>query len=118
MKARVDVGRIARALRAQRRGKVSSGSGYFGAMQLAAEIQSRFRTPTGGGRATDPAWETKRLLPLKERTLKRLVQIARDIERRRHTRVEPMQVAAMLLERTLQNVTEEDTEDLARAGDD
>jgi hypothetical protein len=54
MKPHVDMDKIARGLRAERTGKVSTGGGYFGAMQLLAAIETRFRVPVGGGRATDP----------------------------------------------------------------
>ena len=43
-------------LGADRRGRVTPTSGYFGAMQLLADIEARFRVPSGGGRPTDPAW--------------------------------------------------------------
>jgi hypothetical protein len=72
MKPHLDMDRIARGLRAERKGKVSAGGGYFGAMQLLAEIETRFRVPVGGGRATDPEWTEPRLVPLAPRTLKRL----------------------------------------------
>lgn len=75
-------------------------------MQLVAEVQARFRVPSGGGRATDPSWKTKRLVPLKEKTLKRLEQLALEIEKKRKVHIEPMQVAAMLLERAVANVTD------------
>ena len=84
-------------------------------MPPAEEVQARFRVPTGGGRATDPSWQTKRLVPLKEQTLKQLEHLARRIEMKRHTHVEPMQVAALLLERTLSSVTEEDAEAIVSA---
>ena len=42
--------KIADALGAERRGKVSAHSGYFGAMQIVAEIQGRLRVPARGGR--------------------------------------------------------------------
>ena len=49
MKMRLDMNKIARGLRAERRGKVAAPGGYFGAVQLAAEIEARFRAPPGGG---------------------------------------------------------------------
>lgn len=116
MTKRVDVDKIAKDLGAERRGKVPVSGGQFGAMQLVAEVQARFRIPTGGGRATDPSWKTKRLVPLKEQTLKRLEQLAHEIEEKRQIHIEPMQVAAVLLERTLVNVTEEDAEEIVRSG--
>jgi hypothetical protein len=115
MKTRVDVGKIAKGLGAKRRGKLYASGGHFGAMQLVAEVQARFRVPTGGGRATDPSWNTKRLVPLKEQTLKRLERLAQEIGEKRQIHIEPMQVAAMLLERTLVNVTEEDTEEIVES---
>ena len=42
MGAPLDMEHIARELGAGRRGKVSSKGGYFGALQLAAEVASRF----------------------------------------------------------------------------
>ncbi len=51
----LDMERIAKALGAERRGKVSPLGCYFGALQLAAEVAARFRVPAGGGRPTDPA---------------------------------------------------------------
>ena len=54
MRRGLDMDKIARALGAARQGKVSAAGGYLGAMQLLADIQARFRVPSGGGRATDP----------------------------------------------------------------
>ena len=53
--AQINIDKIAKALRAKRRAKVRAASGYFGALDLAAEVQARFRVPDRGGRATDPA---------------------------------------------------------------
>ena len=38
MKSRIDMNKIASGLRAERKGKASAGGGYFGAMQLLADI--------------------------------------------------------------------------------
>jgi hypothetical protein len=116
MSARVNIDKIAKAVGAERRGAVHASSGHFGAMQLAAEIQARFRTPSSGGRATDPSWNTKRLVPLREQTLRKLEQIAREIQEKRNVSIEPMQVAAVLLEHTLVTVTEEEAERLVDSG--
>ena len=43
MGAKLDMERIAKTLGAERRGKVSARGGYFGALQLAAEVAARFR---------------------------------------------------------------------------
>ncbi|MGE0708791.1 MAG: hypothetical protein AB7N76_21540 [Planctomycetota bacterium] len=61
MKKRLNMDKIAKGLGAQRRGKVTSTGGYFGALELLAEIEARFRTPAGGGRAADPTWTGRRL---------------------------------------------------------
>ena len=48
MSTPLDMDRIAKDLGAERRGKVVSRGGYFGAVQLAAEIAARFRAPENG----------------------------------------------------------------------
>ena len=94
----LDMERIARELGAERRGKVSSRGGYFGALQLAAEVMARFRVPQGGGRATDPSWSEQRLVRLSPKTLEQLEKLADQAH------ASPMQVAALLLERAVQSV--------------
>ena len=79
MKPRLDMNRIARGPRGERKGKISAGGGHFGAMPLLADIETRFRVPVGGGRATDPDWTVRRLVPLAPRTLKRLEAITKLI---------------------------------------
>src|SRR5438874_5830876 len=96
MGANLDMERIAKELGAERRGKVSPRGGYFGALQLAAEVAARFRVPEGGGRATDPSWSEQRLVRLSPKTLEQLEQLAEQ------ARASPMQVAALLLERAVQ----------------
>lgn len=115
MKARVNMEKIARALGAERRGGVRARGGYFGAMQLVADVQARFRVPAGGGRPTDPSWTERRLVPLTEETLARLEELAQEIEEKRHVRVEPMQVAALLLENAAENVADEDIEQIVES---
>lgn len=107
--------RIARRLRADRKGRVSAGGGYFGAIQLLADIEARFRVPAGGGRATDPDWTERRLVPLAPRTLTRLEAITEDVRARSGVSVEPMQIAALLLEKTTEQLNEEVVEDLVIA---
>lgn len=53
MSTNLDMDRIAKAMGAERREKVAARGGYFGALELAAEVAARFRLPEGGGRATD-----------------------------------------------------------------
>ena len=67
MKNHVNKDKIARALGAERRGQVTAAGGYFGALQLLADIQTRFRVPAGGGRPTDPTWTERRPVPLAPR---------------------------------------------------
>lgn len=52
MKTRLDMAKIAKGLRAVRRGKVHAKGGHLGALGLVAEVEARFCVPEGGGRAT------------------------------------------------------------------
>lgn len=110
MSTRVNMQKIVKGLRAQPRGRVRASGGFWGAMQLVAEVQGRLRVPRGGGRPTDPSWTTRRLVPLAEETLQRLERLARRIGKRRRVRVEPMQVAALLLENVTEQIADEDLE--------
>jgi hypothetical protein len=114
MKVRLDMDRIARSLGAERRGKVAGSGGYFGAMQLLADIEARFRVPPGGGRPTDIGWTERRLVPLAPRTLKRLEEIAAKVRAQGGVRIEPMQLAALLLEKTAAELSEDEAESLVR----
>lgn len=98
MGTNLDMERIAKELGAERQGKVSPRGGYFGALQLAAEIAARFRVPEGGGRATDPSWSEQRLVRLSPQTLAQLEKLAEQAH------ASPMQVAALLLEQAVQGV--------------
>lgn len=102
MRIDLDMERIAKELGAERCGKVSARGGYFGVLQLAAEVQSRFRVPDGGGRATDPSWSEQRLVRLSPKTLKHLEHLAEQAQ------ASPMQVAAILLEQAVQTVVSQD----------
>src|SRR5579864_7388085 len=102
MSAPLDMDRIAKALGAERRGRVGAKGGYFGAVQLAAEVQARFRVPEGGGRATDPSWSEQRLVRLSPNTLKQLEKLAQQAH------ASPMQVAAILLEKAVEIATHEE----------
>src|SRR6266540_1016297 len=107
MKTQLDMDKIAKGLGAERRGKVPAGGGYFGAMQLAADVEARFRVPSGGGRPTDPAWTERRLLPLAAETLKKLEEISAKV-REHGIYVEPMQLAALLIEKTAERLNAEE----------
>ena len=112
MKTPLDMNKIARGLRAERRGKVSATAGYFGAMQLLANIGTRFRVPARGGRATDPDWTERRLVPLAPRTLERLEVLTARVRKLHGVNVQQMQLAALLLERTAERLSAEETEEL------
>ncbi len=115
MKTQLDMDKIARGLGAERRGKVSATGGYFGAQQLLADVKARLRAPAGGGRPTDPRWTERRLIPLAPRTLKRLEEIAVIARERHGVNVEPMQLAARLLEESTEHLSEKKARVLFRS---
>ena len=115
MKRKLDMDRIAKGLGAERRGKVSATGGYFGAMQLLADVEAKFRVPAGGGRPTDPRWTERRLVPLAPETLKRLEDITSRVREHGGVNVEPMQLAALLLEKTARQLSDAEAEKLVRA---
>lgn len=113
MKATLNMDQIAAGLGAERRGKVEVAGGYFGALQLVAEVRARFHAPVGGGRGTDPAWTERRLLPLAQQTLARLEELSKELGRQ-GVAATPLQVAALLLERAVVGVDAGEVADLAR----
>jgi hypothetical protein len=104
MGASLDMESIAKNLGAERRGKVSARGGYFGVLQLAAEVAARFRIPEGGGRPTEPSWSEQRLVRLSPQTLEQLEKLAEQVQ------ANPMQIAALLLERAVQTVVSQKQE--------
>jgi hypothetical protein len=114
MKTQLDMDKIAAALGAERRGTVSSRGGYFGALQLWADIEARFRVPAGGGRPTDPRWTERRLVPLAPRTLERLEAITAKVRQHEGVNVEPMQLAALLLEKTTEQISDDELSEVVR----
>jgi len=114
MKTQLDMDKIAKGLGAERRGKVGAAGGYFGAMQLLADVEAQFRVPVGGGRRTDPRWTERRLLPLAPKTLKRLEELTAKVREHGGGNVEPMQLAALLLEKTTEQLSEGEAEELVR----
>jgi hypothetical protein len=109
--------KIAGALGASRQGKIPATGGYFGAMQLLADIEARFRVPSGGGRgATDPNWTERRLVPLAPRTLARLEELATRIREQGQVAIEPMQLAGLLLEKTTEQISDAEAAKLLRPG--
>ncbi len=118
MKARkIDHTQLSRGLGSTIRGRTSAKPGFFGALQLAESVRRRFRAPARGGRARDPHWTIKRLIPVKPETLARLEKLAHEVSDLVEYRVEPLQVAAVLIERDLEHMSEEElVEAVARAG--
>src|SRR5467141_953262 len=114
MKTQLNMDKIAKGLGAERQGKVAATGGYFGAMQLWADIEARFRVPAGGGRPTDPRWTERRLLPLAPRTLARLEAITAKVRQHEGLNVEPMQLAALLLEKTTEQISDDDVNEVVR----
>ncbi|MBI4403037.1 MAG: hypothetical protein HY537_02680 [Deltaproteobacteria bacterium] len=114
MKKNLNMDVIAKGLGAERRGNVSATGGFFGAMQLMADIQARFRVPGGGGRPTDPQWTERRLVPLAPETLTLLEEITANVRKHGGVNVEPMQLAALLLEKTTRELSEERVEQIVR----
>jgi len=103
---KLDHGRLSHNLGSTAKGRVKAASGYFGALQLAEDVRRRFRPPAGGGRARDRAWTLKRLMPVTPETLTRLEKLAAEVSALVDYRVEPLQVAALLIERDLETLPE------------
>jgi hypothetical protein len=82
-------------------------------MQVLADVEQRLRVPAGGGRPTDRNWTERRLLPLAPATLKRLEELADNIRTDRGINLEPMQLAALLLEKAAE-ISADEVEDLVR----
>ncbi len=112
MKTRLNMAKIARGLGAMRRGKVAASGGYFGAMQLLADIGARFRVPVGGGRPTDPHWTERRLIPLAPETIQRLEDLTVRVREHEGVNLEPMQLAALLLEKATENLGEDEAQQI------
>src|SRR5918996_4264411 len=114
MKTRLDMDKIAKGLGAQRRGKIATAGGFLGGMQLVAEMPPRSRVPAGGGRPTVPEWTERRLLPLAPKTLKKLEAMSARV-REHGMNVEPMQLAALLIEKTAEELSAGEAENLVRS---
>ena len=108
MKPRLNMDKIAKGLSGERRGPVTVKGGYFGALNLAADVAARFKVPQTGGRSTDPSWTERRQLPLRPETLQRLEKLATAIRQHGGGDVHPMQIAALLLEKVAESATEEE----------
>jgi hypothetical protein len=115
MKPKLDMEKIAQGLRAERRGAVAAGGGHFGALQVAAEVQARFRTPVRGGRSTDPSWTERRLVPLAPKTLHKLEHLSAKLRHDQGISIEPLQLAGLLLEWAAEGIEEITAGQLARS---
>jgi hypothetical protein len=81
-------------------------------MQLLADIEARFRVPAGGGRPTDPHWTERRLVPLAPQTIKRLEALTAKVREREGVSLEPMQLAALLLEKTIEHLRKDEAQEI------
>jgi hypothetical protein len=106
--AKVNIDKIAKKLGATRRGTVQVRSGYFGAMELLAEVQRRFQVPPTGGRATDPSLTVQRQIALQERTYKRLVIVAARLSKAMGKSIGPLQLGTVLLEHAADEMDDTD----------
>jgi hypothetical protein len=97
-KPKLDLDDLAHSLGAVRQGEIKTSPGYLGAAQLATELAHRLRVPVSGGRPTDPTWTERRIVPLRRSTLERLNAHADRLG------TEPMQLAALLIEKGLDSV--------------
>ncbi len=114
--AKVNIDKIAKKLGAKRRGAIEVRSGYFGAMELLAEVQRRFQVPPAGGRATDPSLTVQRQVAMQERTYRRLVAMAKTLSKATGKSIGPLQVGTLLLEHATEEVGEADLAKMLAAG--
>lgn len=99
MKKRVDQRRVAKALGSSQVVKLGAGRDWpLGWMGLASVIRDRL--VSRGGRPSDPHWDTKRLVPFRRATWKRLSQEAEAMSAYGR-KVGPAQLAAILIEEKL-----------------
>jgi len=82
---------------------------------LAERVSGRLRST--GGRPTDPDWQLTRLVPFSEATWERLREISRDLSDYGR-RVAPSQIAAMLVEDALTELSSTSADTDARALDE
>lgn len=114
-KTHLDMDKIAKGLGARRRGRVAASGGYFGALQVLADAEARFKVPEGGGRRTDPRWTERRLVPLSRRTLGRLEKITAKAREQDGLSMGPMQVAALLLEKMTEQLSVDEADEMVRS---
>ncbi len=110
-RAKISHARLARNLGSRVSGRLRAGAGYFGALLVAEDVRRRFKAAVGGGRARDPRWTLKRLMPVRPETLARLQAVAAQVSEIVEFRVEPLQVAALLVERDLDRLDDREVID-------
>lgn len=115
--SKLDHSRLSRNLGSTIRGRAKATGGYFGALQIAESVRRRFRPPPGGGRARDRGWTMKRLIPIRPETLARLEKLAIEVSALVDYRVEPLQVAALLIERDLEAFSKDELVEAAGNAD-
>ena len=98
-----DKAKLAEALGASRVVEVGQKSigGPLDMLALREEFSQRLRS--SGGRPTDPSWKVSRQVPFKEESWERLQHIASEVGASGR-RVGPAQVAALLLENSLEEI--------------
>lgn len=99
--------KIAQALGAKRRGKVPrTGGGAFGAARMAKVLAEKLAPSSGKrpGRPTHAAWVRHPKVPMSDATHSQLLALAERISTPER-RVSPMQVAAQLLEESVQRLS-------------
>ena len=97
------------------RGRAQRESRRFGWLlwgDAVADIEARLLVPAGGGRRTDPQWTERRLIPVAVRTLERLEKLTARVREHAGVNIEPMQLAALLLEKTTERLSKDDAEKL------
>lgn len=104
-----NVNEIAHALKAEIIGTVpETGSGAFGAARLASILHARL-VPSSGlrpGRPSDPNWVKHPKVPMSSATFDRLQKLAGEFSTP-DRRISPMQVAAQLLESSVEELVKE-----------
>lgn len=88
------------------------GGGAFGAARLVALLHKRLTPSTGlrPGRPTDPTWVKHPKVPMSEQTVSRLETLAANLSTAER-KVSPMQVAAQILEASVEQLAADVTAD-------
>ena len=111
MKMRLDMDKIARASAKRRKGRrvrAATSARYSWLADIEGALPGAIRRWTADG----SSWTERRLVPLAPRTLKRLEDIAAKVRARGGVSVEPMQLAALLLEKKTEELSEREAESL------